>query len=266
VAQHYTYTAADFERYHAGKMSETEMHALEKAALEDAFLADALEGYANTTTSEKDIAELKQKLFTREKRENILPVILQQNNWLKIAAMLVLIAGIGYMAYVFNFNNKEDIILAKKTDSNSIKNIEQKPLVFSDTIDRKDMTVTFTPEVKSNDQIKKETSPTTNRQQTTEPVAEKSFYQNDQTLSRSELSQLQKNNASRDMNIVQGIVVDNLGKPVSNATIKDKAQNIITISDSSGRFTLPVSDSSTVTTISIQGYCKRICQGYIFIR
>ena len=44
MSQDHKYTAADFERYHSGKMSAGEMHALEKAAMEDPFLADALEG------------------------------------------------------------------------------------------------------------------------------------------------------------------------------------------------------------------------------
>lgn len=44
-SQHIThYTAADIQRYLSGGMTASEMHALEKAALEDPFLADAIEG------------------------------------------------------------------------------------------------------------------------------------------------------------------------------------------------------------------------------
>ena len=38
------YTAADIEKYWKGKLSAAEMHAMEKAAMEDPFLSDALEG------------------------------------------------------------------------------------------------------------------------------------------------------------------------------------------------------------------------------
>ena len=38
------YNRENLLRYISGKMSPAEMHALEKAALEDPFLADALEG------------------------------------------------------------------------------------------------------------------------------------------------------------------------------------------------------------------------------
>ena len=39
------YSAADIQRYVQGKLSAAEMHAMEKAALDDPFLADAMEGY-----------------------------------------------------------------------------------------------------------------------------------------------------------------------------------------------------------------------------
>ena len=45
------YTAADIQKYWNGKLSAAEMHAMEKAAMDDPFLADALEGYKNTSSS-----------------------------------------------------------------------------------------------------------------------------------------------------------------------------------------------------------------------
>ena len=42
------FTASDIEKYHKGLLSAQEKHALEKAALDDPFLADALEGYTTT--------------------------------------------------------------------------------------------------------------------------------------------------------------------------------------------------------------------------
>lgn len=45
--EHRNWTAAELSAYHHGKLSESEMHALEADALEDPFLADALEGAAS---------------------------------------------------------------------------------------------------------------------------------------------------------------------------------------------------------------------------
>ena len=39
------YTARDIQEYLAGNLSPQQMHAIEKAALDDPFLAEAMEGY-----------------------------------------------------------------------------------------------------------------------------------------------------------------------------------------------------------------------------
>ena len=54
------YTAADIEKYWKGKLSAAEMHAMEKAAMEDPFLSDALEGYKNANLA--DLDSLKERL------------------------------------------------------------------------------------------------------------------------------------------------------------------------------------------------------------
>src|SRR5439155_18288995 len=60
------FTAADIERYHKGLLSPEEMHAVEKAALDDPFLADALEGYGGASTNAAaDLSELEKKLQQR---------------------------------------------------------------------------------------------------------------------------------------------------------------------------------------------------------
>jgi hypothetical protein len=51
-SQHIThYSAADIQRYLSGNMSASEMHAMEKAALDDPFLADAIEGMEQSLQS-----------------------------------------------------------------------------------------------------------------------------------------------------------------------------------------------------------------------
>jgi hypothetical protein len=57
------YTAADIEKYHRGLLSPAEMNELEKAALDDPFLADALEGYGATMVNvSSDLSELEKKI------------------------------------------------------------------------------------------------------------------------------------------------------------------------------------------------------------
>jgi hypothetical protein len=68
------FTADDIIRYHSGKMPEREMHAMEKAALEDPFLADALEGYPNTLTPTQDLADIRERL-SKKKRNKVIPIV-----------------------------------------------------------------------------------------------------------------------------------------------------------------------------------------------
>jgi hypothetical protein len=56
-------------------MPATEMYELEKAALEDPFLEDALEGYINTLSHESDIKELHQRLNRKQERKRFFPCI-----------------------------------------------------------------------------------------------------------------------------------------------------------------------------------------------
>jgi CarboxypepD_reg-like domain/Gram-negative bacterial TonB protein C-terminal len=100
------YTVADFANYYAGKMPASEMHALEKAALEDPFLEDALEGYAHTNNAIADIELLKEKLATKEKSETKVFAISSNRNWMRAAASIVIVFGLGYLFYTLN--KKED--------------------------------------------------------------------------------------------------------------------------------------------------------------
>ena len=48
-----------------GSLSAAEMHAMEKAAMDDPFLADALEGYKNINLAEAGLDSLKDRLDKR---------------------------------------------------------------------------------------------------------------------------------------------------------------------------------------------------------
>ena len=68
------FTASDIERYHSGKMLPEERHALEKAALDDPFLADALEGYMFTSTASDDLAKIQARLNKKHNRKKAVPI------------------------------------------------------------------------------------------------------------------------------------------------------------------------------------------------
>ena len=62
------YSLTDIEQYLQGKLSPAAMHDLEKAALQDSFLADAIDGYGSTDLSavKDDLAEIHAEFFRQK--------------------------------------------------------------------------------------------------------------------------------------------------------------------------------------------------------
>ena len=257
MQNNYTYTAADFERYHSGRMAEAEMHAIEKAALQDPFLAEALEGYTYTDSPVQDIDELKEKLLQKKKKKNVFLRIKQQNVWLRIAALFILIAGIGYMTYQLN-SNKESNMLATKERKNENK-IEEKQIITpkTDSVNNQNQTAVSTLTSKE---------PVTNKENKKIEYGfkispDKAIQNSSNDMQQESLQTTPGPEAKRDFltapekNLMKGMVVDSLGNPVQYATIKDKNAKTIITSDSLGRFKMKANDSSfLIADISAPGY------------
>lgn len=109
--KHIDFTASDIERYHKGEMSPKQRHDLEKAALDDPFLADALQGYAAMNSDYSgDLAELRQRLSERTADRKVIPLAGGRRTsfpWFRAAAVLVLLAGAALIVNRFAFNNKQ---------------------------------------------------------------------------------------------------------------------------------------------------------------
>lgn len=109
----YHYSAADIQRYLQGSMTRAEMHALEKAALDDPFLADALEGYRDSGVHvENDMEELRARLAEKTARPS-------RVSWLTMVAAAALVISLSLAAWLF-FSPTEKPIIAK------LDNLEKK--------------------------------------------------------------------------------------------------------------------------------------------
>jgi TonB family protein len=120
------YSAADIEKYHKGLLSAKERNDLEKAALDDPFLADALEGYAVAGVDHAaDIDVLKKRLA--EKVESGKVIAMKGGGktsfpWLRVAALVIVIAGAGLLAKQLIFNNhSKDIAQAEPKKAEETK-------------------------------------------------------------------------------------------------------------------------------------------------
>ncbi|HZH67091.1 MAG TPA: energy transducer TonB [Flavisolibacter sp.] len=110
------YTVQDIERYHNGGMSPAQMHALEKAALDDAFLADALEGYVFTKTPSADAATLQQRLAGRIKEDEKRKAVFILQPWMRLAALFIIIAGGGWIiVQSLNLSSKNEVAVTTAT-------------------------------------------------------------------------------------------------------------------------------------------------------
>jgi len=113
-----SYSAVDIEKYQKGLLSPKEMNELEKAALDDPFLADALEGYAAMPINvSSDLAELKEKLDQRIAEKKVVTIAPSGTfRWWKVAAAAVILGGLGYVIFQISTanKNKEVATLEKK--------------------------------------------------------------------------------------------------------------------------------------------------------
>lgn len=121
-----TFTALDIEKYQQGLLSPKERHDLEKAALDDPFLADALEGYQSSPVNiSADLTELKNRFAEKTEEKKIIPLHSTTGKrafpWLRAAAMIVAVAGAGLLVYQFAFNKKEDTNIAQANTANEKK-------------------------------------------------------------------------------------------------------------------------------------------------
>jgi len=91
------------------------MNELEKAALDDPFLADALEGYAaGNVNIQADLSNLQNKLKNRLEETKVISMESQGNRfqWWRVAVAVVLIGGLGVLTYELS-SNKNKNSLAK---------------------------------------------------------------------------------------------------------------------------------------------------------
>jgi hypothetical protein len=121
------YSAADIKRYLKGEMSSEEMHAIEIAALEDPFLADAIEGFETAMAEGKEssvntsLAQLNREFNSRIKKPANVQSITQSRWWqFAAAALIIIITGVAvYNNFIKTEQNNQPLAVNKKTGKNA---------------------------------------------------------------------------------------------------------------------------------------------------
>ena len=269
---HINYSFEDIQRYLQGKMSAAEMHALEKAALQDPFLSDAIEGYreASSATAQQHLNEINAAL--RKAKQNSKVISIKRNNqWLRIAAIIIVLAGAGIITnYFFKTSNKKQQAAKIKTETNN-----NNPA--------KDSTATLTPKTtavtiaqnktKRNIHLstkekqssanayadttaKNETAMAASAAQNNE--AEKSFAPvvlSNQKIDSAQILMRSITTAKNfTVNTFEGKVVDENNRPVVGTMIETADKKEAAFADPNGNFVLQNNDSIVNVTANMVGY------------
>lgn len=121
-------------KYLKGELNASAMHELERRALDDPFLADALEGFEQTSADQSaNLAELTDRLHQRTEKKS--RKIIQ---WIPLSAAASIVVALG--AGIWFFSNRSDKNEAKKTIAQNIV-VEKKetptasnPTIAADTL------------------------------------------------------------------------------------------------------------------------------------
>ena len=133
--QHIIYTAENIEQYFSGKLLPEQMHAMEKAALDDPFLADAMEGYEALRNQpwQQALNAAREKIATRANARQPARVVVFFRWWKTAAAVLLIAVGVG-IVYFFNRTlpvNKEPADIAAVTNDTTNQTLAENGTVSS---------------------------------------------------------------------------------------------------------------------------------------
>jgi TonB family protein len=280
----------DIEKYLNGKLTPAEMHALEKKALSDPFLAEALEGaeYIGGAEFSKDVSALNENILKRK----------TTSTWawpVRIAAGIILVAVASFIVWV-TFNPETEQGLAQKQTTSGTDNqtkAQTTPSAESQANTQQDKKVSDPPPVKqpvitskkpSTEQIaqtkKTELAPELSKTvtETSKPVdkistppaedrfeaeskrAVKTLDPNTKDLiqspSASEIRNAEGYIASVDARptIVTGRVMSaEDGTPLPDVTIALKGTSITTKTDAHGRYAIAADSRSQTLVYSSEG-------------
>lgn len=139
------YTAEDIQRYLDKKMTPAEMHAFEKASLEDPFLAEALEGYIGTPIPSvaADINELKERFAEKDNHKPVIP--LYRKIWWSAAASILVLLGVAFTWFWLRPSTEKDIAQQKTKQETTTEQQEAPPAAapaLADTITKPEASAT----------------------------------------------------------------------------------------------------------------------------
>ena len=255
-----TYSAADLTRYHSGEMTAKDKHALEKAALSDPFLADALEGFEAAATPVADMVSLKERLAGRVQKADTKRTFLIPRWVPKVAAACLAVGVLGWLAYQLPLSENSPVALETKSTpvEKTIENVAT-PYTTADS------TVNTTTEAIADSYTS--VKPISKRQMAKDkaPVVGSTSVASAPPASSASLAAESSRNS--DLTTVpavalqpqrfSGTIIDTTGRAIPFASVKVAQTGSQIQSDVQGRFQVMTADTAANVTVSAVGYQSR---------
>lgn len=278
--KHMSYSLADIERYLNGSMDAKEMHEIEKASLQDVFLADAIEGYreASLHTSHKHLNEINAALYGKQNELNVVAIKpATKNNWFKIAAAFLIVAGVATLSwYLLNKNNTYQALAFNKDSLTAIPGANiaandstKNATAFADTLQSKKEKKTSNSAIVSQDVAANEShlsngDKLSSYKKNDLQSAGLSEKQNGFFSSSTPAVKMNKvtsdsltfnfDAAANAANILSGKIMNSKNLPIAGATVVVKGTRDSVRTDSAGNFTLLTNTDNANIIIRAHGY------------
>ena len=262
--KHITYSLTDIQRYLQGSMSAKEMHDLERAALEDPFLADALEGYseADMQQAQTHLTQIESAIQQPRQQGKVVPLprLKKYRSW-QVAAAVILLACIGTISFFIYFEKANDAILAKNESSSTVlqqdsaqMRMQQVVPPASDTTAGKAGNTGDAPAAKDQSLLAKNKKRIIPKKQLSAAKAPAPMA----AMTNDSNKALYEANTLSDAVIptvpqVAGTVTDIHHMPVPNAKIILQ-DSTAAVTDRNGNFRIATTDSTAIASISAFGY------------
>ena len=282
--QHIHYSLEDIEKYLQGKLSAAAMHELEKAALRDPFLAEAIEGYQQTSiaTAKRHLTEIQKQLNGSKEETKIIPLPSSSKRWWNVAAILVLFIG-GAVLWLSRSSTQKDNQPALAVVTPSLQQeeknippkdsigklesaahqlpvpIEKRKATLKRATELKDINmdkadhiaaITAVPSHDANDAMASATSDTLNTPESHQLVASSKK----QAFTATAMAFRSTRLAADSLRLFKGRITNENGSPVVNALIHLDERKKDFITDNNGYFSFTTNDSLTDATISSVGF------------
>jgi hypothetical protein len=232
------YSIDYLRKYLNGELTDKEMQALEKAALEDPFLSDAIDGLreaGNISSFESDVAELRNRLNKRvQKEKKKRGIIFMFPRWQVAASILVIVAITTLtITTIKNTSTQKSISSVNKKDTQHII-VYPAPAVVqtnSDTITAQKNTES--PPVAKNVEQNKPTAADRSRKKTSIAFDEEKDKKSIATIPQVNVSPGEKEELKKDDTQFskQGVAMNDSGKAIASAPARLSARDKVARTD-----------------------------------